>query len=80
MTTNAARASSPRSIRPELVPPHNLPEFSTSFVGRRSVLLAGAQLLEQHRVLTLVGPGGVGKSRLAIEIARRSLHLAPDGA
>jgi predicted ATPase/DNA-binding CsgD family transcriptional regulator len=79
LTTDSVRTSSPRSIRPELSPPHNLPEFSTSFVGRRSQLLATARLLEQRRVLTFVGPGGVGKSRLAVEIARRSLRLAPDG-
>jgi predicted ATPase/DNA-binding CsgD family transcriptional regulator len=55
--------------------PHNLPSQPTSFVGRRRALTEITSLLADPacRVLTLVGPGGSGKTRLAIEAAR---HMA----
>lgn len=49
--------------------PHNLPSPSTSFVGRSSDLAQLAPLLERGRLVTLTGPGGAGKSRLAVELA-----------
>jgi predicted ATPase/DNA-binding SARP family transcriptional activator len=49
---------------------HNLPESSTSFVGRRRVLTELTAGLGRTRLLTLTGVGGVGKSRLALELAR----------
>ena len=48
--------------------PHNLPTLSTSFVGRHRELAALEQQLERTRLLTLTGPGGAGKTRLAVEI------------
>ncbi|MDX1664936.1 MAG: BTAD domain-containing putative transcriptional regulator, partial [Candidatus Promineifilaceae bacterium] len=52
--------------------PHNLPVPATSFVGRERELSQVRHLLgeESCRLLTLLGPGGVGKSRLALETAR----------
>ena len=49
--------------------PHNLPTMSTSFVGRHRELAELGRLLERTRLLTLTGPGGAGKTRLAVEIA-----------
>ena len=43
----------------------NLPHYLTSFVGRKSELTALRGLLARSRMVTLVGPGGAGKSRLA---------------
>jgi len=54
----------------------NLPTALTSFVGRDSDLSKVGRLLRQHRLVTLTGPGGAGKTRLAIEAARAAL----DGA
>ena len=53
----------------------NVPELPGTFVGRRRELATLAALLDgpRERLLTLVGPGGAGKSRLALELARRSL-------
>ncbi len=48
----------------------NLPAQSTSFVGRADALAQIADSLREHRLVTLTGPPGVGKSRLAIETAR----------
>ncbi|MFN8464740.1 MAG: tetratricopeptide repeat protein [Caldilineaceae bacterium] len=55
---------------------HNLPPQATPFVGREKDLTAVEPLLgdTSFRLLTLVGPGGIGKTRLALEIARRSLE------
>src|SRR3954447_17601444 len=57
----------------------NLPETVTSFVGRQLELHAAKQRMEQARLVTLTGPGGVGKTRLAIEIAGRARKAFPDG-
>ncbi|MET0607589.1 MAG: BTAD domain-containing putative transcriptional regulator, partial [Gaiellaceae bacterium] len=48
----------------------NLPSPSTSFVDREAELAQVCQLLREHRLVTLCGPPGVGKSRLALEAAR----------
>jgi predicted ATPase/DNA-binding CsgD family transcriptional regulator len=57
----------------------NLPAETTSFVGRRSELAEVKRLLEQHRLVTLTGPGGVGKTRLALRVAAQSQRAFPDG-
>ncbi len=57
----------------------NLPAPSTSFVGREHELRRVAALLDEHRLVTLTGPPGVGKSRLAVETARSLESEFPDG-
>jgi predicted ATPase len=61
-------------------PPTNLPFPLTSFIGREGDLAAVRQRLAASRLLTLVGTGGVGKTRLALEAAAEALDTAPDGA
>src|ERR1700674_6023245 len=46
-----------------------LPQIPTGFVGRERELAELASLLKETRLLTLVGPGGCGKTRLALEVA-----------
>lgn len=53
----------------EVGPPHNLPLQLTSFVGREAQLQAVHLALQQHRLLTLTGTGGTGKTRLALALA-----------
>jgi non-specific serine/threonine protein kinase len=60
--------------------PNNLPRHLTSFVNREADVRTLKGLLFTMRLITLVGTGGVGKSRLAAEIARANLHRWPDGA
>ncbi|MFJ2733062.1 MULTISPECIES: ATP-binding protein [unclassified Streptomyces] len=52
---------------------------ATSFVGRESEVVAGGQLLEQYRLVTLIGIGGVGKTRLARRIVREVAERFADG-
>jgi predicted ATPase/DNA-binding CsgD family transcriptional regulator len=59
--------------------PQNLPAELTSFIGRKRDLAELKELLPKVRLLTLTGPGGVGKSRLAIRLALRQLDEYPEG-
>jgi predicted ATPase/class 3 adenylate cyclase len=59
--------------------PHNLPAQLTSFIGRSNELAEVKQLVESSRLLTLVGPGGTGKTRLMLEAARDLVERFPDG-
>ncbi|HEX2374170.1 MAG TPA: BTAD domain-containing putative transcriptional regulator, partial [Actinomycetota bacterium] len=60
-------------------PRHNLPERLTSLVGRDQELGELAKLLELHRLVTVTGPGGAGKTSVALELARRLVGGYPDG-
>jgi Bacterial transcriptional activator domain len=55
--------------RPSEEPSHNLPAQASSFVGRERELTELRGLLTAARLLTLAGPGGVGKTRLALQLA-----------
>ncbi|MBF6475674.1 ATP-binding protein [Nocardia abscessus] len=57
----------------------NLPAEVTSFVGRREELAAAKRLLPTTRVLTLLGPGGVGKTRLSRQVGVAVARAFPDG-
>jgi predicted ATPase/class 3 adenylate cyclase len=54
--------------------PSNLPDPAAPLVGRTTDLAALVELAREHRVVTITGPGGVGKTRLVVELGRR---LAP---
>jgi len=58
---------------------HNLPVQVTSFVGREAELAEALRLLEGTRILSLLGPGGTGKTRLALQIAAEASENYPDG-
>ena len=57
----------------------NLPTPSTSFVDRDQELARVVELLHEHRLVTLTGPPGVGKSRLALEVGRSLEPEIADG-
>jgi transcriptional regulator with XRE-family HTH domain len=60
-------------------PVSNLPTQLTSFVGREKEQEEIKDLIVKHRLITLTGPGGIGKTRLAIQSASQSLLQYPDG-
>jgi predicted ATPase/class 3 adenylate cyclase len=57
----------------------NLPVQPTPFVGRERELAEVLTLLDSHRVVTLTGPGGSGKTRLALQAAAESIERYGDG-
>jgi predicted ATPase/class 3 adenylate cyclase len=59
--------------------PNNLPTELTSFVGRERELEAVTALLATSRLVTLTGPGGTGKTRLALQVAAGVADEYPDG-
>jgi predicted ATPase/class 3 adenylate cyclase len=60
--------------------PNNLPQQMTSFVGRDRELAEVRRLLADARLLTLFGPGGIGKTRLSLQAAAEAMDEFPDGA
>jgi predicted ATPase/class 3 adenylate cyclase len=60
--------------------PHNLPLQLSSFVGRERELAGVGELLDEHRLVTLRGPGGIGKTRLALQVAAERLERHQHGA
>jgi predicted ATPase len=60
-------------------PAHNLPVQATQLIGRETELQEVSALLGQTRLLTVAGPGGVGKTRLALEVGVGMLGVFPDG-
>ena len=58
---------------------HNLPVALTSFIGRDRELREVARLLDRHRLVTLTGAGGSGKTRLGLEAATARVRGCPDG-
>ena len=69
-----------RPIRTVDIRRHNLPEYLTSFVGREEQIGELTEAISDHRLIALTGVGGTGKTRLAVEAARRALTEMPDGA
>ena len=59
--------------------PNNLPVAPTTFIGREHDVAEVKELLDPHRLLTLVGSGGVGKTRLAIAVGAELLDCYSDG-
>jgi predicted ATPase/class 3 adenylate cyclase len=59
--------------------PNNLPQALSSFVGRERDIAKVRGLLEAHRLVTLVGMGGIGKTRLSLHVGAESLEDHADG-
>jgi predicted ATPase len=86
ITTPAApeEAASDRGVasaaqRRNLSPTTNLPAPTSDLIGREAQLAEVAGLVAAHRLVTLVGAGGIGKTRLSIELGRHLLPKFADG-
>ena len=73
------RRRGPRAASAAAVQWTNLAAPMTSFVGRNREVADAKQLLERTRLLTLVGAGGCGKTRLALQVANDLIGSYPDG-
>ncbi len=69
----------PVADRPLSAGPAKLPAPPNPFIGRQRELSELSRLLAHNRLLTLVGPGGVGKTRLALQLALQEQAAFPDG-
>ena len=58
---------------------HNLPSQLTALVGRKDDIRIIGDLIRTHRVVTVTGPGGIGKTRIALEVAAEALDQLRDG-
>jgi len=67
------------ALRAVDVTPGNLRSALTSFIGRESEVDEVQAAVKAHRLVTLTGVGGVGKTRLAVEVAARLAYEFPDG-
>jgi predicted ATPase len=85
-TWEAARPTRGTSAAPGLpavraiLPGGSPPEHDTTFVGRRREIAEIGKLLDANRLITLNGPGGIGKTRLALAVAEESRARYLDGA
>jgi predicted ATPase/class 3 adenylate cyclase len=67
------------ALRTLEVTPNNLPEQLTSFIGRKKELADVEELMVKTRLLTLVGVGGIGKTRLSLQLAASVMDEYADG-
>lgn len=67
------------SLDTEAAAGHNLPAATTRIVGRREIIDAVGREFEEARLVTIVGPGGIGKSTVAIAVAEGWVGKAEDG-
>ncbi|MCW5626550.1 MAG: helix-turn-helix transcriptional regulator, partial [Burkholderiales bacterium] len=75
-------AAEPRPAAPSAtttLPPTNLQQPISDLIGRESELATVTDRVFQHRLITLTGAGGIGKTRLALEVARRLQPRFTDG-
>src|SRR5258707_8727272 len=72
-----SRAPSPPTITPPEI--HNLPLTVTRMIGRDDAVAALVAQLSRQRLLTIVGPGGIGKTTLALVVAERMIARYEDG-
>jgi predicted ATPase/DNA-binding CsgD family transcriptional regulator len=79
MSARSTQVGDADAARPEIRASHSLPSEVTSFIGRKQEVAEVRHLLGISRLLTLTGAGGVGKTRLALQVARGLAEAFPDG-
>jgi predicted ATPase/DNA-binding winged helix-turn-helix (wHTH) protein len=67
------------AVAREALPPRNVPEPVSELIGREDELRETLSFIQGHRLVTLTGPGGIGKTRLALAAARRLPLQFADG-
>ena len=77
--TGEIRATAATAAGPPPSRTTNLPEAVSELIGREAELGEVTALVTEHRLVSLVGAGGIGKTRLGLEVARHLLPRFPDG-
>src|SRR6266849_9084083 len=77
--TGEIRATAATGAGPPPPRTTNLPEAVSELIGREAELAEVTGLVTDHRLVSLVGAGGIGKTRLGLEVARQLLPRFPDG-
>jgi predicted ATPase/DNA-binding winged helix-turn-helix (wHTH) protein len=77
--TGEIHSPADRVATPPFVGPTNLPQALSELIGRETEARAVTDLVTEHRLLTLVGTGGIGKTRLGLAVARDLLPRFRDG-
>jgi predicted ATPase/DNA-binding SARP family transcriptional activator len=80
LTATLGRQAAPAGPGPARSAAGNLPTALTALVGRDTAVREVSKLLDSERLVTLTGPGGIGKTSLAIEAAHHVRESFPDGA
>ena len=74
------KPASDKTLSQEAMPPrHYLPVHLTTFIGRERNCIEISRLLTHNRLVTLIGAGGIGKTRLAVQTGKSLLNHYPDG-
>src|SRR6202022_1069003 len=73
------RPASEAAPPPAAPPPTNLPAPTSELIGRATAVAEVRELVAAHRLVTLIGAGGIGKTRLSLEVARQLLPDFADG-
>jgi predicted ATPase/DNA-binding SARP family transcriptional activator len=74
-----SRPASGTAPPPATTPPTNLPAPTSELIGRAAAVAEVRELLASHRLVTLIGAGGIGKTRLSLEVTRELLPDFADG-
>ena len=74
---STASTNAPPPALPANIPPNNLPAERSSFIGREQETLSLRRLIAEHRLITLTGIGGSGKTRLALQVGALELAAMP---
>jgi DNA-binding winged helix-turn-helix (wHTH) protein len=72
-----SQASPPPTIAP--APPHNLPFATTRIIGREEIVTTLVAQLSRRRLVTVVGPGGIGKTTVGLAVAERMIGAYAHG-
>ncbi|MEK7317149.1 MAG: protein kinase [Candidatus Eisenbacteria bacterium] len=79
LLTTVTSGELPTREAPDVLAPNNLPAAATSLIGRARESAEVKRLLLRHRLVTLTGAGGCGKTRLALRVATDLFSEFPDG-
>ena len=79
IVADGRQKGSPPAAESRVIVRHNLPRYLTPMIARKRSILEVVTLLHSSPLASIVGPGGIGKTRLAVRVAEQLLEAYPDG-